>query len=256
MLNENTNDLQLRFAKSEEIKRDHHLFDERQYEKEYAWLYYNFSKNGYLCNVREVFYRSSSEKPGGSRGAWLQRAVHSKDNPGKKLTLHDESDSHGFALKSLTNLKIKEALEKLDESNKEKSKANELYIEKLIKIVHFLARNNLPVEELYPKMIKFLSDEINEPIVKQYLETCPKNAAYDSSDSCDSILVALNSHLKEKSIKTLINAVDLAIFADEAASAARKEMMGLFLSAYDEEKKEVVIEFVSIASVSSTKSRF
>ena len=27
-------------------------------------------------------------------------------------------------------------------------------------------------------MIKFLSDEINEPIVQQYLETCPKSAAY------------------------------------------------------------------------------
>ena len=74
-------------------------------------------------------------------------------------------------------------------------------------------------------MIKYLSDEINEPIVKQYLETCPKNAAYHSSDSCDSILVALNSHLKKKSINTLINAVDLAIFADEATSAARKEIM-------------------------------
>ena len=36
---------------------------------------------------------------------------------------------------------------------KKKSKANELYIEKLIKIVHFFARNNLPVKELYPKMI-------------------------------------------------------------------------------------------------------
>ena len=33
-------------------------------------------------------------------------------------------------------------------------------------------------------------------------------------------------------------------------------MMGVFLSAFDEEKKEVVIEFVSIASVSSTKSEF
>ena len=113
-----------------------------------------------------------------------------------------------------------------------KSKANELCIEKLIKIVHFLARNNLPVNELYPKMIKLLSDEINEPIVKRYLETYPKNAAYDSSDSCDSILVALNSHLKEKLINTLINAVDLATFPDEATPAARNGM-GLFLSAYD-----------------------
>ena len=73
----------------------------------------------------------------------------------------------------------------------------------MIKIVHFLAHNNLPVKELHPKMIRFLSDEINETMVKHYLETCPKNAAYDSSDFCDSILVVLNSRLKEKLINTL-----------------------------------------------------
>ena len=49
VLNENTNDLQLRFANIEETKQDHRLLDERRYEKEYPWLYYNFSKNGYLC---------------------------------------------------------------------------------------------------------------------------------------------------------------------------------------------------------------
>ena len=58
VLNKNTNDLQLRFGNSEEIKRDHRLFDERRYQKEYAWLYYNFSKNGYLCKVCEVFHGS------------------------------------------------------------------------------------------------------------------------------------------------------------------------------------------------------
>ena len=77
-------------------------------------------------------------------------------------------------------------------------------------------------------MIKFLSDEIYEPIVKQYLETCPKNAAYDSSDSCDSILVALNSHLKQKSINNFINAVDLAIFADEANQKLEKKLWDYF----------------------------
>ena len=103
-------------------------------------------------------------------------------------------------------------------------------------------------------MIKFLSDEINEPVIKQYLETCPKNAAYDSSDSFDCIIVSLNSHLKEKFISIIVNAVDSVIFADKATSAARKEMMRLFLSAYDEEEKEVTLEFCSIASVASTKS--
>ena len=61
-------------------------------------------------------------------------------------------------------------------------------------------------------MIKFVSDEINEPVIKQYLETCPKNAAYDSSDSCDSIIVSLYSNLKEKSISTIVHFVDLLIF--------------------------------------------
>ena len=69
------------------------------------------STNGYLCKVCEVFYGSSSEKPGGFRGAWSHRAVHFKDKTDKKLTLHDESDSHDFALESLTNLKIKEIVE-------------------------------------------------------------------------------------------------------------------------------------------------
>ena len=73
-------------------------------------------------------------------------------------------------------------------------------------------------------MIKFLSNEINEPVIKQYLETCPKNAAYDSSNSYDSITVSLNSHLKEKSISTIVNVDDLVIFGDKATSAARKEM--------------------------------
>ena len=47
---------------------------------------------------------------------------------------------------------------------------------------------------------------------------------------------------------------DIATFTDEATSLARKEMMGLFVSAYDEKNKRVVAEFVSIATVSSTPS--
>ena len=71
---------EMHFADSEEIKRDHHLFDKRRYEKEYTWLHYNFNKKGYLCKICEVFYEVSSTKARGSR-------EHNafKDNPGKKL---------------------------------------------------------------------------------------------------------------------------------------------------------------------------
>ena len=122
-------------------------------------------------------------------------------------------------------------LKKLMDQQIKKNKTNELHVEKLVRIVNFLARNSLPVKELYPKMIKFLSGEINEPVIKQYLEVFPKNASYDSTDSCDSVIVSLNFHLIEKSISAIVNAFDLVTFADETISAARKEMMGLFLSA-------------------------
>ena len=87
----------------------------------------------------------SSTKLGGNRGAWLHNIAIFKDNPDKKLILHDKSESHKDAINSLTNLKIKDPFEKIDGIiNREKNKANELYVKKLIKIVHFLACNNLP----------------------------------------------------------------------------------------------------------------
>ena len=51
-----------------------------------------------------------------------------------------------------------------------------------------------------------------------------------------------------------MEADDIAIFADEATSLARKEMMGLFVSTYDKKNKRVVAELISIATVSLTQS--
>ena len=94
-----------------------------------------------------------------------------------------------------TNARMKEALRSAELlSLQEKQQTNELYLTKLIKTVHFLARTNLPVKEMYSKMIPFLSDEMEVPVLRQYLESSAKNAAYESSDSCDSFLVSLNSY--------------------------------------------------------------
>ena len=65
---------------------------------------------------------------------------------------------------------------------------------------------------------------------------------------------SLNSHLKEVLIKMLVEAEDIPIFADEATSAAQKEMMGLFISVFDEESTKVVVEFLSLVNLASTKS--
>ena len=71
------------------------------------------------------------------------------------------------------------------------SNANTLYITKLIQIAQFFCRNNLPVKFMFPKFINFLADEMQQPMIKQYFDSCNKNATYTSSDSCDFFLQAI-----------------------------------------------------------------
>ena len=75
-----------------------------------------------------------------------------------------------------TNVCIKDALSKSDKKTIEgKNRLNELYIRKLIKVVHFLAANDLSAKELYPKLVSFLANDIKEPVVKQYFDACKKS---------------------------------------------------------------------------------
>ena len=65
VLNENTNDLQLRFANSEEIKRDHCLLDERRYEK--LSVHPPFLQGGFSLQPN---FQKWGERGG---GGWLDR---------------------------------------------------------------------------------------------------------------------------------------------------------------------------------------
>ena len=129
-----------------------------------------------------------------------------------------------------------------------------MYVSKLIKIVHFLGKHNLPIKELYPALLHFLAFDLEEPITKQYLENCPKNSTYNSHATADSLLSALNEFIKKETDTKLRNAFDAVILADEATSVATKEMMGIFLSCYNEGDREFVMEYLALLEVPSTKS--
>ena len=42
---------------------------------------------------------------------------------------------------------------------------------------------------------------------------------------------------------------DFTIYAEELTSAARKEMLGIFIGTYDKEENDVVIDYLSLAYV-------
>ena len=117
-----------------------------------------------------------------------------REIPKKCFPRHEKLSAHVNAVFMKTNTCIEDALSKSNKKTTEKKKrSNELYIGKLIKAVHFFAANNLTVKEFYPKLVSFLADDIEEPVVMQYLDTCKKNATYQSSDGCDSFLLSLNT---------------------------------------------------------------
>ena len=102
--------------------------------------------------------------------------------------------------------------------------------------------------------MQFLANEIQEPIIKQYLETCNKNATYTSHQTCDGFIQQLDKFYWKEVQTRLKNATDIAIYADESTKAARKEMLGIFIGCFDETLKEFKMDYISLTEVSSTKS--
>ena len=74
---------------------------------------------------------------------------------------------------------------------------------KIIRIVHFLARYNLAIKELYKPLMNFVTFELKEPVTKQYLENCAKNATFDSHETCDSLIDSINEYLKKETDEKL-----------------------------------------------------
>lgn len=87
----------------------------------------------------------------------------------QKKPICQQIKSKKNAINNLTNLENKDTLEETDvPTNKEKIRLmNCMSKSKKKKIVHFLACNCLLVKQLYPKMVKFLSDEMNVNILNQ-----------------------------------------------------------------------------------------
>ena len=117
-----------------------------------------------------------------------------------------------------------------------------------------MSRNNLAVKRLYPKFVEFLSSELQEPIIKQYLDTCAKNATYISRETCDSVIHSLDNYFLIKSNECIKKCNDIVIYADKSTSVARKEMLGIFLAIFDRMDKKFNIEYITLIEVSSTKS--
>ena len=204
------------------------IIDNSKYERLYKWLYFSHLKNGFMCKICSVFYADSPCPEHTSGGAWSHKGVVFKENTCKKLRQHGKSESHKKAILAKANLTTEESI--ASKNNKDRAHPNERYTGKLVQIGHFLSRNNLAVKHLHPKFVEFLSSKLQEPIMKQYLDTCAKNTTYISHEICDSLIHSLDNYFLTKSNERTKKFDDIVIYADESTSTTRKEMLGIFLA--------------------------
>ena len=141
---------------SKNTTQDNHVFDEQKYLKKYTWTYCSMHNMG-IC-VKYVKFSSVTNlaHPVAEEELGLMLPYYLKKIQ-KCFSRHEKLLAHGNAVLLKTNAHIEDTLSKSDKkTTEEKNRSNEIYIGKLIKAIHFLAANNLPVKELYPKLVRLL----------------------------------------------------------------------------------------------------
>ena len=89
--------------------------------------------------ICEIYYGNSPSRTNLNRGAWSYKPVTFHDNAGKKLRSYDSTESYKQAILGLANLRIEDTIgSRAKEKSQERHDANNLYIRKLVRIVHFL----------------------------------------------------------------------------------------------------------------------
>ena len=69
-------------------------------------------------------------------------------------------------------------------------------------------------------------------------------------------IFSFSKFLFKKTIcQRIVSANDIVLLADEATSTVQKEMMGVFIGYFNEVLKSFLVDFISLVSVSSTKSQ-
>ena len=76
----------------------------------------------------------------------------------------------------------------------------------------------------------FIAYTLEEPIMKQYLDNCLKNATFISNTWAESIVNAINFNVETKASTEINDASFISLYADEAENSFPKECFSMFVT--------------------------
>ena len=120
------------------------------------------------------------------------------------------------------------------EKNKlSKKHTDHLYFFKCIHRIYFMISKNDPLSENYRDTMNFIASKLDEPITKQYLESCRKNVTYSSCTAVESL--KWSRFYK-------------SVYADEAENSSYKETFSMFLRHYSLKAGKNTASFLGIVN--------
>ena len=107
-------------------------------------------------------------------------------------------------------------------------------------------KKTLVLTDNYGDLITFIAQKLEEPITKQYLQTCPKNATYISNTAVESMVDTMNFYFESKSLTEINKSNLIKLYAHEQENSSHKECFAMFVTYYSNKAQKIVTNFLGI----------
>ena len=233
-------------------KSDKRYSGSSKYE-DHSWLYLSQTHRGWIGKICEKYPSSGSS----SKGAFSTSACENTTHSSHAFRQHESSGRH-IRLEKKTigsgSAEMTDALAVSKAQNIKRQYVNKLYLSKCMDSIFFMIKKHCPLTDNYGDLINFLENRIQEPITKQYLHSCPKNATYLSNMTAESLLDVMSFYYESEILNEIRDAPFLCLYPDEAENLSHKECFAMFLTYYSVSNRLVKTCFFGILNLNGKKA--
>lgn len=232
-----------------------------EWRTKFPWLVYSKTQDGCYCSSCVLFCTSQE-----THGVLVVRPWRQWSKSSQDLRRHDESIYHREATVAADHFKM--MVEKparsiegmLKENAKQVEKDNLEVLKSIIACILFLGQQGMAFRANdesvgsanrgnFIELLEFRAS--TDPVLKKYLDTCPKNASYCSPDIQNELISLCAAESRRLIVDEVKEAKYFTIIADEVSDVSNKEQVALVVR-YTKEDATIKEKFVDFKHAERT----
>ena len=104
---------------------------------------------------------------------------------------------------------------------------NEAVLNKLLKISVFIIQNGWAHTTKFENFVKFVGNDLEETVLREYLSNAPKNATYLSTTTITNFIKVISEWIKFQVVSKMQACNEFTVMLDEATDAANRAQLSL-----------------------------